>query len=138
MIVNVIGIDVRNNDRLHIVAKHLADKCHTYLMCKLWRDVLGIRKTHYVVNCLDGAFACFAWRGVIATSCILLINRLHLCVGEIGLGHTIQRDRQNSLVGLVGVENVGQRLLDVTVDSHRFTVRQSSLTSPFSVAISSA
>ena len=138
MIVNVIGVDVRCYDRLHIVAKHLADKCHTYLMCKLWRDVLGIRKTHYVVDRLDGAFAAFTRRVIIAAPCVLLVNRLHLRVGVLGLGHAVQRDRQNSLVGLVGIQYVGQRLLDVTVDSHRFTVRQSSATAPFNFSTSAA
>ena len=138
MIVNVIGINVRCDDRLHIIAEHFSHKCHAYLVCKLWSDILGIGKTHYVVYRLDGAFACFTRRVIIAAPCVLLVNRLHLRVGILGLGHAIQRDRQNSLVGFAGVENVGQSLLDVTVDSHRFTVRQSSATSPFNFSASSA
>ena len=89
MVVDMLGVDMRGNDRLHIVTKHLADKCHAYLVSELGRDVLRIRKTHYVVDRLDGAFAAFARRCIIAASCILLVNRLHLRVGELGLGHAV-------------------------------------------------
>ena len=108
------------------VAEYLADKRHTYLVGELRSNALGIGKAHYVVNCLDGTFAAFARRGIIVAPCVLLVNHFHLRVGILGLGHAVYRDRQNSLVSLVGVQYVSQRLLDVTVDSHRFTVRQSS------------
>ena len=40
MIVDMLGVDVRCDDRLCIIAKHLADKSLAYLQCEFRRNVL--------------------------------------------------------------------------------------------------
>ena len=138
VIVYMLGVDVRGDDRLRFVAKHLADKSLAYLQCEFRRNVLLVCKTHDEVNCLDRGFPTFRLGGIVAEFGELLIKRLHLRVGKLRLGHAVYGGSQNALIGLVGVEYVGQSLLDVIVDSQLLTVRQSSLTSPFSFSTSAA
>ena len=138
MAVYTLRVDMRCNDRLCIIAKHLADKSLAYLQCEFRRNVLLVCKTHDEVNCLDRGFPTFRLGGIVAEFGELLINCFHLCVGKLRLGHAVYGGSQNALIGLVGVEYVGQSLLDVIVDSQLLTVRQSSSCASFILLMSSA
>ena len=56
----------------------------------------------------------------------LVIDQPHLQVGGFCVGHAIYRGGIQQVLGLVRVENVPQTFLDSSVESDRFTVRNSS------------
>ena len=118
MIVNMLGVDVRCYDRHRIVTEHLSDESFTYLVCDLRCDVFGIGKAHYVMNCFDRPFTAFWRRCIESVFGELIVNSGHGGVRELGLGHAVDRSRQQEVICLVGVQYVPQSFFDVSVDSH--------------------
>ena len=131
-------INVGSDDRLRIVTKSVTDKCFRNLVGELGRDVVVRRKTLYVVNYLDRSIPDKRRRAVEMVSCKLLVDRCHLRVGKVGLGHAVYRSRPKKVVGLVGIKHVPQRPLGVIVDTNVFNNRQSSLCSSLIFSISPA
>ena len=99
-------INVGSDDRLRIVTKVLSYKSLGYLVSLFGRDVVVGRKTLYVVNDLDRSVADKRQRAVEMVSGELLVNRCHLRVGEVGLGHAVDGGRPKKVVGLVGIKHI--------------------------------
>ena len=130
----MIFINVRGNDRLHIVTESLAEKCLCDLVGKLGCDIIIGRKTLYVVYRLHRAFALQRRRGIEVIFGELVIDQPHLQVCGFSVGHAIYRGGVEQILGLVWVENIPQTFLDSSVESDRFTVRNKESTSFLSIS----
>ena len=86
---HMVGVCVRGNYRLRIVAKILAHQSFGYLMRKLGSDVFRICKTDYVVYCLDSRLPAIRLGCIIVASAELLINRFHLRKSEVSFSHAV-------------------------------------------------
>ena len=131
-------INVGSDDRLRVVTESVAYKSLGYPVGEFRRYVVIGRKTLYVVNYLDRSIPDKRRRAVEIVSRELLVNRSHLRVGKVGLGHAVDGGRPKKVVSLVGIKHIPQCPLGVIVDTNVFNNRQSSLCSSFIFSISPA
>ena len=99
----MILVNVRCNDRLHIIAKSFAEKCLCDLVGKLGRNIVIRSETLYIVDSFNRAFALQRWRAVKMIFSKLVINKPHLQVGGFSVGHAIYRCRIKQVLGLAGI-----------------------------------
>ena len=122
-------INVGSDDRLRVVTESVAYKSLGYPVGEFRRYVVIGRKTLYVVNYLDRSIPDKRRRAVEIVSRELLVNRSHLRVGKVGLGHAVDGGRPKKVVSLVGIKHIPQCPLGVIVDTNVFNNRHSSLCS---------
>ena len=131
-------VGVNSDDRLHIFSESLYHKGLGYFESEFGRDVLRIRKAHYVVDRFDMGVAFLRLGAVKAVTAVLLIDGFHLQIGFIGIGGAVERGRVMQLLGLIGVQNIAQIILYGAVNTDMLDIRRKRSTSSRSFSTSEA
>ena len=103
MAVYTLRVDMRCDDRLHIITKSLSEKCLSDLVGEFGCDIIIGRETLYVMDSFHRAFALQRRRAVKMVFGELVIDQPHLQVGGFSVGHAIYRCRVKQVLGLVGI-----------------------------------